>query len=115
MPSAGRGLDSRALGWHWTRGTQPKCRHGGVAGPVRPHDAVAPQPPRQNGNVVLNPVQITAGADAYLGRIGADGTATATANLVTVMVTIVPDADPVRRRRNPISLDSCGFSAVRQV
>src|SRR5256885_1059205 len=44
---------------------------------------------RQNGSLALDPAQAVAAADAYRASIGADGTATATANLVTVMVTIV--------------------------
>jgi hypothetical protein len=46
---------------------------------------------RQDGDLVLNPAQAGADARAYLDRIGATGTVTATAGQVTVTVTAVQD------------------------
>jgi hypothetical protein len=58
---------------------------------------------RQNGDLVLNPGQAEADADAYLAGIGATGTAAATGGRVTVTVTIV---QPMQ------ILDAAGLHAV---
>lgn len=58
---------------------------------------------RQDGDLVLNPGQAVADADAYLASIDATGTATATGGRVTVTVTIV----------QPLQiLDAAGLHAV---
>jgi hypothetical protein len=58
---------------------------------------------RQDGKLVLIPGQATAGARAYLAEIGAAGTARATANTVTVTVSIV---QPMQ------ILDAAGLRAI---
>jgi hypothetical protein len=78
-------------------GHRVRRRHGRRPGPDdRPGpgrragaQAVSLATYRQDGDLVLNPAQAVADADAYLASIGAAGTATATDGLVTVTVTIV--------------------------
>ena len=76
---------------------------------------------RQDGNLVLNPAQAAADADAYLARIGATGTATATGEPGHRHGDHRPaDADPVRRRaarghrpRHRLPPCPCGASTGR--